>query len=138
MTFKKYLNNENTESIITEGLFGSMVSMFSVAGKIKDIGKNTAVEIEKSTKELVKDKTPENMEKIVDAVVGGIQKSIQDVKLVVMKSDMDLDLKMTMISSFSKSVSGDEAITKLTSRLKDIDAPDEVIKRFVDGMKKIK
>lgn len=130
--------NENTESIITEGLFGSMVSMFSVAGKIKDIGKNTAVEIEKSTKELVKDKTPENMEKIVDAVVGGIQKSIQDVKLVVMKSDMDLDLKMTMISSFSKSVSGDEAITKLTSRLKDIDAPDEVIKRFVDGMKKIK
>ena len=78
------------------------------------------------------------MEKIVDAVVGGIQKSIQDVKLVVMKSDMDLDLKMTMINSFSKSVSGDEAITKLTSRLKDIDAPDEVIKRFVDGMKKIK
>ena len=138
MTFKDYFNNENTESIITEGLFGSMMSMFSVAGKIKDIGKNTAEEIQKNTKELVKDKTPENMAKIVDAVVDGIQKSINDVRAVAMKSDMDLDLKMTMINSFSKSVSGDEAITKLTSRLKDIDAPDEVIKRFVDGMKKIK
>jgi len=138
MTFKDYFDNENTESIITEGLFGSMMSMFSVAGKIKDIGKNTAEEIQKNTKELVKDKTPENMAKIVDAVVDGIQKSINDVRAVAMKSDMDLDLKMTMINSFSKSVSGDEAITKLTSRLKDIDAPDEVIKRFVDGMKKIK